>query len=101
MALGISSFDSIANSGNIAGGNDGGQEIASNFGLGSIFSNFGFGGLFSGPVNKSGEGSGTVACIFGDNLSLDSNGNGAGGEVLFGGFSGGGGSCGGGSVSLA
>jgi hypothetical protein len=99
MALGISSFDSVNNAGVMPTdcGNSG-QEVASNFG--SIFSGFGFGGLFSGPTSKTGEGSGTVACLFGDNLSLD-DGNGAGGAVLFGGFSGGGGSCGGGSVSLA
>ena len=105
MCLGISSFDNVNNSAAMTGAAsaDSCSQIASGFSLGSIF-----GGMFSSGSETT-ETSGlranlaqpTVACLFGDNLSLDSNGAGAGGEVLFGGFSGGGSCGGGGGISLA
>lgn len=99
MCLGISSFDNILNPNTAANSAsaDSAPEIASGFSLGSIF-----GGMFSNGSSTKVESSGTVACIFGDNLSLDSNGGEAGGEVIFGGGFSGGGSCGGGGgISLA
>lgn len=97
MALGISSFDNISNN---MPASTGAADAGSNEQVAGILSNI-FGSMFSGGSSKI-ESSGTVACIFGDNVSLDSDGNGSGGEIIFGGFSGGGGSSGdGGGMSLA
>jgi len=97
MCLSISSFDNIRSgsttetSGSVALENSGSM-------VASIF-----GGMSSNSSTGNVETSGQVACLFGDNLSLDSNGAEAGGEIVIGSFSGGGGcsSGGGGGISLA
>jgi len=94
MCLGINAINNINNSAAIAGSDGSCPEVASNsWGgiFGAIFSN-GSTGEGSGSVANSGNGP-TVACLFGDNLSLgpNSNGAGAGGETIISFSSGGGG----------
>lgn len=94
MALGLSSFN---NSRNGSAPTETSGQVASAEGQSMIA------GLFSTNSSTNVETSGQIAYLFGGGMILDSNGAGAGGEVIFGGgFSGGGdgGGCGGG-FSLA